>query len=450
MPPPDDLPRGVDRLKSGSLRVRVRLLGYPDEVKSFPLFDDTSEAKRRQLQDALAWQSAMMVRMSAGTHISSKEAEKLTLRDALEKLRDQGLTDRRPTSQEVAKSLIGVLLRDPISDLPLNRISEPDVTGLRDRLIERGRERFRLAALAKLATLEPERSINRRITDLNRLPVLRRDPANRQLVAEIEAREGIRDPAPSTVKNTIQLVNRALKVMRERVHGVSAPVYGIRMPSAAPGRKRRLGPGEFDVLLKAAHEVNPLAGLIIRFAIHTALRRERCLSVRLSNIEEIGNGNQVIRFPDEAGTKRTGKVPVTSEVRSILDAAMKGRDLKGHNDPLIFNVPVETFERWFERSIAVSGLKDFRFHDLRHEATSRLFEDGLTTAEVMSVTGHSTNDMIDRYSHYSAVIVLRKLEARQATNLDLILGQIREQITRFKRLGGDLAALKDALDLEAQ
>ncbi len=58
--------------------------------------------------------------------------------------------------------------------------------------------------------------------------------------------------------------------------------------------------------------------------------------------------------------------------------------------------------------------------------------------------------MIDRYSHYSAVIVLRKLEARQATNLDLMLEQIREQVTRFKRLGGDLSALKDALDVQAQ
>jgi integrase len=450
MPQQDSLPSGVDRLKSGSLRVRVRLLGYPDEVKSFPLFEDTSEAKRRQLQDALAWQSAMMVRMSAGTHISTKEAERLTLRDALEMLRDHGLADRRPISQEVAKSQIGVLLRDPISDLPLHCISEPDVAGLRDRLIERGRDRSRLAAIKKLSAQEPNRLVERRMSDLNRLPLLRRDPANRKLVAEIESLEGIRDPAPSTVKNTIQLVNRALKAMRERVQGVSAPIYGIRMPSATPGRSRRLGPGEFDALLKAATEVNPLAGLIIRFAILTALRRERCLSIRLSNIEDVGNGDQMIKFPQDVRAKRTGIAPVTKEIRSILDAAMKGRDLKGENDPLIFNVPVETFERWFERSIAAAGLKDFRFHDLRHEATSRLFEDGLTTAEVMSVTGHSTNDMVDRYSHYSAVIVLRKMEARQATSLDLMLEQICEQVTRFKRLGGDLTALKDALDGEVQ
>ena len=129
MPPHDDLPSGVDRLKSGSLRVRVRLLGYPDEVKSFPLFDDSSEARRRQLQDALAWRSAMLVRMSAGTHISTKDAEKLTLRDALEKLRDEGLADRRRNAQVVARSQIGILLRDPISDLPLNRISNRDPPG---------------------------------------------------------------------------------------------------------------------------------------------------------------------------------------------------------------------------------------------------------------------------------------------------------------------------------
>jgi hypothetical protein len=198
IPPQEKLPKGMDRLKSGSTRMRVRLDGYPDEVKSFPLFEDSTEARRRQMQDALAWKSAMLVRMSAGTHTSTKEAEKLTLRDALEKLRDYGLTDRRKNAQVVAKSQIGVLLRDPISDLPLNRISEPDVAGLRDRLIERGRERSRLGAIKKLGALTPTRPMERRIADLNRLPELRRNPANKKLVAGIDKLEGIKDPAPST------------------------------------------------------------------------------------------------------------------------------------------------------------------------------------------------------------------------------------------------------------
>nr|EES53795.1 MAG: hypothetical protein UBAL3_48660008 [Leptospirillum ferrodiazotrophum] len=45
---------------------------------------------------------------------------------------------------------------------------------------------------------------------------------------------------------------------------------------------------------------------------------------------------------------------------------------------------------------------DLTFHDLRHEATSRLFEKGMNTAEVSAVTGHKTLQMLKRYTHLRA------------------------------------------------
>ncbi|EQD25702.1 MAG: hypothetical protein D084_Lepto4C00026G0001, partial [Leptospirillum sp. Group IV 'UBA BS'] len=44
-------------------------------------------------------------------------------------------------------------------------------------------------------------------------------------------------------------------------------------------------------------------------------------------------------------------------------------------------------------------LKNLRLHDQRHEATSRLFELGLDTEEVMATTGHKTYSMLARYTH---------------------------------------------------
>ncbi|MEM6460861.1 MAG: tyrosine-type recombinase/integrase [Pseudomonadota bacterium] len=40
-----------------------------------------------------------------------------------------------------------------------------------------------------------------------------------------------------------------------------------------------------------------------------------------------------------------------------------------------------------------------RFHDLRHEATSRLFEDGLSIEKVALVAGHKDWKMLRRYTH---------------------------------------------------
>jgi len=52
---------------------------------------------------------------------------------------------------------------------------------------------------------------------------------------------------------------------------------------------------------------------------------------------------------------------------------------------------------------------DFHFHDLRHEATSRLFEKGLNPMEVASITGHKTLQMLKRYTHLNASDLAKKL-----------------------------------------
>ena len=40
-----------------------------------------------------------------------------------------------------------------------------------------------------------------------------------------------------------------------------------------------------------------------------------------------------------------------------------------------------------------------RFHDLRHEAISRLFEKGNTIPEIAEVSGHRTISQLFRYAH---------------------------------------------------
>jgi integrase len=55
------------------------------------------------------------------------------------------------------------------------------------------------------------------------------------------------------------------------------------------------------------------------------------------------------------------------------------------------------------------NLADLRFHDLRHEATSRLFEKGLNVMEVATITGKKTLDMLKRYTHLKTEDLAKKL-----------------------------------------
>jgi integrase len=110
----------------------------------------------------------------------------------------------------------------------------------------------------------------------------------------------------------------------------------------------------------------------------------------------------------------------------------------------IFGVSASQLVEWWDRLLTKCEISDLHWHDLRHEGTSRLFERGLTTAEVMSITGHSTQEMVDRYSHYSAAIVHEKLE--RESDAAALLGEIGFLITQFLAADGDIGALRVLLE----
>jgi integrase len=64
----------------------------------------------------------------------------------------------------------------------------------------------------------------------------------------------------------------------------------------------------------------------------------------------------------------------------------------------------------WERLKRREGIEDLRFHDLRHEAISRLFEKGLTVPKVALISGHRDARMLFRYTHLRAEDVAKKLE----------------------------------------
>ena len=56
------------------------------------------------------------------------------------------------------------------------------------------------------------------------------------------------------------------------------------------------------------------------------------------------------------------------------------------------------------------GIAGVRFHDLRHEAISSMFEKELTVAEVAAVSGHKTISQLFRYAHADIIKIKVKLQ----------------------------------------
>ena len=66
-------------------------------------------------------------------------------------------------------------------------------------------------------------------------------------------------------------------------------------------------------------------------------------------------------------------------------------------------MPRRTLYAAFSRACERAGIKNLTFHDLRHEALSRLAESGdFSALELAAVSGHKTLQMLKRYTHLQA------------------------------------------------
>lgn len=65
----------------------------------------------------------------------------------------------------------------------------------------------------------------------------------------------------------------------------------------------------------------------------------------------------------------------------------------------------------FRRLAERAAITNFRFHDLRHEAVSRIFETTyLSDSEIMSITGHTNVQTLVGYAHLRASFLASQLD----------------------------------------
>jgi integrase len=176
------------------------------------------------------------------------------------------------------------------------------------------------------------------------------------------------------------------------------PALLIRKPKAARGRDRRLNLGELESILNSLSE-SPEVKQLVLLAIETGMRRSELLSMDWINVDML---NRFVVLPDtKNGDSRA--VPLSTKAIQILEGMPRA------NSGIIFHTKPDSVTQAFRRACARANLADLRFHDLRHEATSRLFEKGLNTMEVSSITGHKTLSMLKRYTHLKASDLALKL-----------------------------------------
>ena len=183
------------------------------------------------------------------------------------------------------------------------------------------------------------------------------------------------------------------------------PVKNIRKPRVNNSRSRRLSYEEEIILLAKCREHSLMMESVVILAIETAMRLGEIINLNWSDID----------MERQIATLLHTKNGEVRQVPLSNSAIASVRTLPRHIASLkVFWrwKAVSSFESSWQRVLAKSEIKNFRFHDLRHEATSRLFEMNLNMMEVSTITGHKTLQMLKRYTHFSIDKIAKKISEK--------------------------------------
>lgn len=242
------------------------------------------------------------------------------------------------------------------------------------------------------------------------------------------------------------------------------PTALVRKPRVNGARDRRLEDGEWDLLknsLSMCESPYPLA--VVEFAIETAARQSEIMSLTWQHVD-LKKRTARLKGIGGRSTKNDDiyrDVPLSRRAIAVISSLMKPGTTSNKTD-LVFSISQAALQKSWKHGLArarslhlydelstklqskgmsptdakreisairyhkkvplkssVSMLKqisaddemlvDFRFHDLRHEGTSRLAEK-FQIHELMKVTGHKSIAMLARYYHPKASDLALKLD----------------------------------------
>ena len=328
--------------KRGNLQweARVRRKGLPTTCKTF----DTKA-------DAEKWAREVEAEMDKGVFVSRTEAEATTLKEALERYVQEYIPNlaHADKSERMARAL----QRRSIATMIMARIRSKDIA---------------------------------------------------DFIKEREA-EGV---SPNTIRLDLALLSRLFEVAISNwgMESLTNPVKRAQKPKLPPGRERRLEPGEEERLLAAS---GPDLQYLIRLALETAMRRSELANLTWRQIDFKRRTATLMASSVKNEEART--IPLSPKALEILRDIQVEQcsNLPAENNEQattlkpparLFDLTPDAITKAMRRACQRAGIEGLDFHDLRHEATSRLFENtDLDIMEIKSITGHKTLQMLARYTH---------------------------------------------------
>jgi len=210
----------------------------------------------------------------------------------------------------------------------------------------------------------------------------------------------------STINNLLAIISHCYTYASQNWEGfsyVENPCLGVKKPSTRKNKRdglnsannrrtRRLKEGEEELLF---NELIPKYNnyyykFVVMFAIDTAARLSEITHMQWSNVNM--SKKKILLTHTKNDDQRF--VPLSNRCIKALQEISK----KNGKDGYIFKTTENAISLAWQDSVKPT-IPDLNFHDLRHEAISRLAKKYTNLLELASITGHKTLAMLQRYYH---------------------------------------------------
>ena len=206
---------------------------------------------------------------------------------------------------------------------------------------------------------------------------------------------------PGTVKHYFNFINNAWNTA-ERVWGINLPpknpIKYVILDKVYDRRDRILNEEEYKKLLASASTSNLriLKDMII-LAYQTAMRFGEILKL---NRKDVDLNKRLITLRDtKNGEDRT--IPISNIAIEVLRKYPFGERY--------FMIKRDQFRHYFEQACRRAEINNFRFHDLRACAITKMFLSGMTVPEVAVISGHKTWSQLSRYTRIKPEQLIDKI-----------------------------------------
>lgn len=207
--------------------------------------------------------------------------------------------------------------------------------------------------------------------------------------------------SPSTVVRYLAILSHVFTIASKEWGWLTDnPVRLISKPREPKGRVRFLSDEERQNLLSACHESkNSYLHTIVILALSTGMRLGEIVNLTWDNVDF--DHQRIILEETKNGERR--QVPLAGKalelIKKLKEKHFLCTKLLFPSKPYL-KQPVDIRSAW-DFAIKKAGIKNFRFHDLRHSCASYLAMNGSSIVEIAAVLGHKTLQMAKRYTHLS-------------------------------------------------